>query len=369
MNSKYCAFLILISAFSLTAYANEALLRESSGSFSLVENDTTQIRMVSERVVIELGDSSYTVDAKFEFMNEGDTITVLVGFPNHGYGFAPRFTGVSLEKTFETWVNGEKVAFKDIPGYMKTGLGETGTVITDSDSLNAAHSILQEGLLPFDSEGPSQWIEEMRWLVKEVTFPEGKTTTTQVRYTVDYGASSHQEYIYGTGRTWKGTIDQTVFVLKLSTEGWLGMLPEFGRGLRFTSRQDFEKRRIGEFELEYILTDFEPHENDVFRFYPKPGAFLSPWEAEGSFRFDDSIVADDFLDILSLTQLRLLRNAFFYHHGKEFTQPDLIKYFRENTWEKPHEVYKEGALTDNEMKSVRKIIPKEEWLREFISRK
>ena len=56
MNYFSITFIVLICAFTFTAHANEALLEESSGGLAPVEGDSTTIRMVSERVVIELGD-------------------------------------------------------------------------------------------------------------------------------------------------------------------------------------------------------------------------------------------------------------------------------------------------------------------------
>ncbi len=38
--------------------------------------------MNSEQVVIRLKEKSYTVDAVFEFINDGDTTTEWIGFPN-----------------------------------------------------------------------------------------------------------------------------------------------------------------------------------------------------------------------------------------------------------------------------------------------
>jgi hypothetical protein len=248
MKNLPVTLLILFCSFTLTAHANESFLEESSGFLAPVRGDRTEIRMVSERVVIELGRTSYTVDASFEFMNDGNTITVLVGFP------------------------------------------------------------------------------------------------------------------------WKGAIGRAVFVVRTSPDVWIRSVPQFAQGGAFPNTRSYTKRRIGEFEHEYILSGVEPFEDEIFRVltgwdYQKN--MLQPWEVEGYFHFKDKPVGDDFLDILSLSQLRLFRNAFYALHGKKFGAPDLDAYFRNSEWYQPRNDYRDTNLTEIERENVRKIIAKEKWLKKL----
>ncbi|MBN1291633.1 MAG: YARHG domain-containing protein [Candidatus Latescibacteria bacterium] len=372
-----CLYGVLLSLFFaasiITVHADEALLEESSGFLAPVEGDSTDIRMVSERVIIELGRTSYTVDASFEFMNDGDTVTVPVGFPDFGYGYTNAFKGVRTNDTFKTWVNGEACTFKNTPGMMNIrifGNPERDIILTDPDSLDTAHANLQKGLNPIETNSSSaMFVKELRWLVKEVTFPSGKTTSTRVRYTAVYGNFGHLEYLYGTGRTWKGTIGKAVFVVKSSPEVWMQSVPQFARG-GFTSTRSYIKQRAGEFEHEYILTDVEPFESEIFSVFVKKRNLKQseqPWEFYSEFEYDDKPVDDSFLDILSLDQLRLFRNSFYAIHGKVFHSSDLDTYFRNTYWYKPREDFEDTDLTKIEQENIRKIIAKEQWLKELIS--
>lgn len=256
---------LLCSCLS-TTYANEALLNESSGVPRLIEGESKDIRMVSERVIIELGRTNYTVDASFEFMNDGDTITALVGFPDYGYGFVGK--EAKANDSFKTWVNGKPGTFTGVTGIMtissNTDFVEAGV---NQDSLNKVNSNLLN-----DREMTNQGVRAIRdngtrYLIKKVTFLSGATTITRVRYTAIYSSRlGYIEYLYGTGRTWKGTIGRAVFVVRTSPDVWMNVVPRFSRWEReFNNTRKFTKQRTGEFEHEFILTDIKPFGGEVFR--------------------------------------------------------------------------------------------------------
>ena len=313
------------------------------------------------------------MDASFEFINDGDTVTVKVGFPDFGYGYAGTFKGVRENNTFETWVNGESCRFENVPGkiHIKSNVGQE-VDITDPKILDEAHTNLQKYKGIMYQDVIAMTVDELRWLVKEVTFSGGEVTRTRVRYTAGYGSYAgftHLEYLYGTGRTWKNSIGQAVFVVRTSPEVWMQRVPQFARGGASTNTRSYTKRRGGEFEHEYILTDVEPFENDVFRIFDKNSSqkiVQHPWEEYGEFIFSDKPVNEDFLDILSLSQLWLFRNAFYARHGKVFTEPDLDTQFRNTYWYNPREDYSDTDLTDIEKENIRKIIAKEQWLKEIV---
>lgn len=359
------AWAALLSLLAAAAQANEALLEESSGAPAAVGGDTP-VRMVSERVVIELGREQYTVDASFEFRNEGGTVTVPVGFPDVGYGYAGTFTGLRDNETFETWVNGEPCPFRIAPGRMVLHSGDgQERVISDPDSLAAARAVLQRGGKPaFADVDASLACEETRWYVKEVTFPGGATTTTRVRYVAGY--TSYLEYTYGTGNTWSGSIDRAVFVVKTSPEVWMQAAPQLTRrSWAWTNTRTYEKKRPGEFEHEYVLTDVEPFEDEVIRVFIRdrsPKKPEQPWERGGNFAFADRPVPDEFLDLLSLAQLRLFLNAFYAYHGKVFADRALDAHFRDTYWYQPSADFRDEDLSDTDRASIHSILAKEQWL-------
>ena len=386
MRFQFFIIIFVLSLMPFDASADDAPLHYEtfiSGSFSLIEGGGSDIDMVSERVEIELGNDAYTVDATFEFMNEGDTATVLVGFPDYGYGYGlgsdspGRFTGVRTKETFETWVNGQPCNFRDMPGKITVTVHDEikrdefrDVVFTNPDSLDALHTNLWKGQWPFEDISVV-FIEELRWLVKEVTFPAGESTVTRVRYTEQYSSIDSQgflEYLYGTGRAWKGTIGRAEFVVKTSPEMWMSREPRFNKShsLSMTNNREYEKRRLGEFEFEYVLTDVEPMEGDVFLVFVEGRDWESQaerWRVHGDEMYSRAFVLkEEYLNNLPLARLRLLRNTFYAIHGKIFSEPDLDAYFRKTEWYKPREEFREGDLTTIEQENVRKIIEKERWL-------
>ena len=365
MKHMLIPLIFLLCSNPYSTYANEALLNESSGVPRLIEGESKDIRMVSERVIIELGRTNYTVDASFEFMNDGDTITALVGFPDYGYGFIGK--EARAYDSFETWVNGKPSAFTEKTGIMtissNTNFVET---VTNHDSLDEADSSLQSVRAIRDNG--------TRYIVKKVTFPRRTTTITRVRYTAVYSSRlGYIEYLYGTGRTWKGTIGRAVFVVRTSPDVWMSAVPRFSTFRRnFNNTRKFTKQRTGEFEHEFILTDIKPLGGEVFRVWGNWEGFdkqEQPWEFYSDFDFADKPVGDDFLDILSLAQLRLFHNAFYAYHGKKFNAPDLNAYFKDKNWYKPRDDYSDTDLTDIERENVRKIAAKEEWLNKLVESK
>lgn len=217
-----------------------------------------KIRMDSEKVVIRLGDKSYTVDATFRLTNRGHTLEVPVGFPKRGYGYLGDFEKVSDFINFETWVNGEPAAFKEI--------GRAST-------LKATDLTLPAMLERLKSDDPgSLFAEDVRWMVKRVNFIGGKTTTTRVRYEAAYNFFDDgsefpcgvAHYIYGSGRFWEGKIGKSTFIIEDART-------EKGSPLvYFHPRDKPQKKRVSETAVMYTLTNFEPAENAEIVIEPCP---------------------------------------------------------------------------------------------------
>ena len=78
------------------ACADDGSIAEAGGTASLVKREDARIVMKSEVVTMTLDKDSYTVDATFDFVNEGDTASLLVGFPRWGVVGLVGQTGVEL---------------------------------------------------------------------------------------------------------------------------------------------------------------------------------------------------------------------------------------------------------------------------------
>ena len=105
-----------------------------------------------------------------------------VGFPEvvQYYPLDHEYLGYAIEN-FETWVDGRKHEVRRVPE-------------------------LTQPYVPVDGEPYSQ----LRWHVKDVEFPHGRRTVVRVRYDASYQPRDMEggeaNYIFGTGRSWSGTI-------------------------------------------------------------------------------------------------------------------------------------------------------------------
>lgn len=243
--------LILISQ---PAICDDALMEVYGGGLKMLDGESTSVRMESETVRIELHKKTYTIDATFDFFNYGNTITSLVGFPKCSYGYVGPFKGVLSFNKFQTWVNGKTVNIKEMPGEVM---------------LNR-QKIDQNILMKIKKERESGWGEETRWLVKKVAFKGNAKTVTRIKYTVPYGTIGegyYGEYVYGTGKSWKGTIGKARFIIKESPGISLYSDVAFTEGGYFKNKRKYLYKRIGKYEHEYTLENFEPKENENLKFH------------------------------------------------------------------------------------------------------
>jgi hypothetical protein len=79
-------------------------------------------------------------------------------------------------------------------------------------------------------------------------------------------------------------------------------------------------------------------------------------------------ISDDFLKILSLNQLRLLRNTIFALHGKIFNYPDLDNYFRNQYYYSPREDFNSNELNEIEKSNINKIFKYESKLKNDLKK-
>jgi hypothetical protein len=153
-----CLSAILIPATSLSDPGPMVVF---GGSAHLQDSPDTDIRMVSETVRIILHPDNYTVEASFEFFNDGKTAMVTVGFPK-----MPMMGDYRDDLyNFQTWVNGRLVEAKEVPGIACCEKRQYGP---------AKPSNQEKGRLETSNE--SDW--DAKWMVNKVNFPAKAKTVS-----------------------------------------------------------------------------------------------------------------------------------------------------------------------------------------------
>lgn len=344
---KFIIALCLSFSFVSSALGDDALLKVYGGVLHLSDGESTTIQMEAETVKIYLHKDTYTVDATFEFFNHGKTETVKVGFPKKGHGYAPQFRGPINFILFESWVNDEKTPVKE----------QIGEVWLNHQKLNKTQiKAMRNGKL-------SGWLEENRWLVKQVTFEGNAKTVTRVKYEAPYDSNLGEGiYIYGTGRSWVDNITKARFIINASPDvAFSGAV--FSENDLPKTRRQYPWKRISEFEYEFILDNIKPKENEMLSFYYYP---REEWHVAD---FIEVPVERKHIESLTFWQLRVLRNWIYAKHGKIFTDPELNKYFIRQDWYKPSNDFKEADLSTLEKENIAAIASYEKELKTNLHRK
>ncbi len=196
----------LLAFFPAAVQADIAPPGSPSGANPLPEGETTQVRMLSEVVTIDVSATSKAsygqanVTATFNMQNLGAAEEKMqVRFPlnntlegNEGYPFYPTV------QNFSVWVDGAPV-----------------TASTRQETVE------YPGVQP--GAGTPSVLTVPVWASFPVTFPAGKTVTVQVTYTVfghESSAPAYQayDYILVTGAAWYDTIGRADVVLRYPVE-------------------------------------------------------------------------------------------------------------------------------------------------------
>jgi len=282
---------ILLILHSFIAAANEAFLVWHSGSLC-VTSSHENIAMESEDVSVIFGENDYTVDGTFIFTNSGEDTTVTMGFPMaFGTGIIDDelFQYLGIPEQPKTWVSGLDVPFipvsesieysyygperrevleKELKG--KEEIEEFRNQIKSSDYLK---NIVQVG--------------GVTWYSKEVFFKKNETMVTRVQYKSNYGVGGYNllsaNYIYGSGKTWKGNIGKATFRIQTSPKIWMINYPNISHSHKWL--------REGEYEYVLTLENFEPADEDRLDFdvtstaipYLVEGYFFWPPETDSDF--------------------------------------------------------------------------------------
>jgi hypothetical protein len=275
-----------------------------------------RVQMLSEDILIErmapggyeiLGDGYWRVRATYRFRNlAAETVRVQMGFPEPA---CPE----DGDCTF-------------------TGFEEMTTTV------RGAAAELRAGAV--DRRNP--WAEHIDKVhVFDVTFAPGETV--EVVHAYRHGLTEYVNggedltYITRTGALWAGRIEDARFRIRLPFRPWGISLGPWGPQLaRFAETRVDGRPQVN---LELQRTDWEPEHDLNLSFGPGFPTLETPSLIDGCpapgelFDQDLSIAAIDVADLVERTQalsdaqLRICRNAVFAHHGKDFDDPALDRFF------------------------------------------
>jgi hypothetical protein len=196
---KTIIFLFALLLGTLPALANDMSIIGVGGSLRPLHGQHPQVRMVREKIDIEVGQNNYHVRVNFVFRNMGKATSVKMGFPESGGGGdmpAKTEKDKSTFLTFSSNVDGKKVPVKRV--------------------------LLNRGDEDFDAV----WI-------KTVKFAAGQSRQVQVDYTAPIGGAAGVglEQLVGydfTGGNWAGDVDSSVLNIHFQQPGDYLMSADLG---------------------------------------------------------------------------------------------------------------------------------------------
>ena len=275
-----------------------------------------RVQMLSEDIRIQrmapggyeiLGDGYWQVRAAYRFRNlAGESVRVQMGFPEPACPEDSDCTFTGFED-MTTTVRGEAAELR------------TGTV---------------------DRRHP--WAEHIdRVHVFDVTFAPGETV--EIVHAYRHGLTEYVNggedltYITRTGALWAGRIEVARFRISLPFRPWGIALGSWGAQLARFAETRVDGRPQVELELE--RTDWEPEDDLVLSFGPGFPTLESPSLIDGCpapGELFDHDLSTDAIDVAALVErtkalsdaeFRICRNAVFAHHGKDFDDPELDRFF------------------------------------------
>ncbi|GEM_PF-4733352 len=310
MIDRFIAIISLLSLFTIAAKANDTYLGSVGGStfdeqkaaypFSSWHN-SNDIRMLKERVVIDIRRDSFCTHCTFWFCNHGKTQYVHFGFPNYVSEFEE---GTGKLRNFSTCIKGEQI--------------QTDTVVQKTHSYDAAESV--------------------NWFSWHYQVPANDTLIIENSYTGDLGLSPTSaivRYIIGTGSTWEGTIADGTVIFNITN---------------VASSNFIIKGQYGQTEIKPDIYQ----DSIVFRFHDyKPkwgesvGIEIAPfWLGYGM----------PSLQSMDPMKIRLMRNEIYARHGYVFNDKSLNVYFHKQSWYKPDANFKESMLNKHEKSFINTLL-------------
>ncbi len=187
---KSIALLFVLMLGTMPTWANDMSIIGVGGSLRPLHGQHPQVRMVREKINIEVGQYNYKVRVNFVFHNLGKATTVTMGFPESGGG-------------------------GDVPSREELA---KSTFLTFSSSVDGNKVPVKRVLLNQDGEDfDAVWI-------KKVKFFASQTRQVQVDYTAPIGGAAGigLEQLVGyafTGGNWAGDVDSSILEIHFQQPG------------------------------------------------------------------------------------------------------------------------------------------------------
>ena len=221
------AIIILILCLHTNLFADIAPNPIKAKSIS--PQDQTSIRMVSEKVIIDLYNDSSVVRCFFNMKNLGEHEKLQIGFPEMTFHYYRQKSKVDEANRFQVKENG-KVINSDF-----------------SDSLRYDKE--------YRKKVESYQIKE-EWYLWESEFQQGESKTIEVQYSLPFGLLYKTNerfftYLLSTGANWKGTIGKAEIIVNLKDIEMDSIISKKPNNCVISNNQ-----------LIWTFSDFEPTTND-----------------------------------------------------------------------------------------------------------
>ncbi len=199
---------------------------------SISPQDQTSIRMVSEKVIIDLYNDSSVVKCLFNMKNLGEQEKLQIGFPEMTFHYYRQKSKVEEANRFQVKENGKVVNFDF------------------SDSLRYNEE--------YRKKVESYKIKE-EWYLWESEFQQGESKTIEVQYSLPFGMLYKTNerfftYLLSTGANWKGTIGKAEIIVNLKDIEIDSLVSQQPNNWAITNDQ-----------LKWTFLDFEPTTKDDIR--------------------------------------------------------------------------------------------------------
>lgn len=295
MKKSVCLGIFLLINTVVFSNDSSVVLGES---VEIIDNESTNITMLEEEIIITLYKGYYEVDVTFDFFNDGPSEDILLGFPV--------FSGTYDNPEERKW------AQIDFESYIN------GNLLTD-------YTVREK------SEKNNYYLNTTKWYIREVTFPQNSHTYSRVIYRAPYSVAGYHRYasyIFGTGRCWKGSIGKMTIYINHGDDVIID-------GIAIDYWKDIPVKYICEASGRYkfVLENVEPEEKESIRIGNKSfdiygeykGGFGDPYVG---WMWNEHLLYKDITELkfLTLNQIRLFIGFFYANYGYDFKNP-LYKYY------------------------------------------
>ena len=281
-------FMVLIS--TLESKANDGFVDVIHGGVMLKNGKNATVQMDSEYVEIRLYKKYYTVTATFWLRNSGNARTIQIGFPHTYQDYRleeldPNLFISTAENilpdsvyisNFTTSIDDSLIENKPYREYnLKLILrnGCSGKVLKFNTLKRAKRWWNTRGKLYNKNKRHSYYVikkeEWLYWFVKKVNFQENQTIKTAVEFKskyIDpfYMGIDQGTYIFGSGKSWKGNIQKSIFKIIKAEEDSSTLRIELPN--KYDTNKVVQRTKLHNGEL-LEFYNYKPDESDEINFY------------------------------------------------------------------------------------------------------